>query len=296
MAKQKQNQAKGTNMDTDVDTSSMGENSTDELYRKQYKTYIDDISKPIDELGIQGDEDKAEILPPYRSELFQIDLTGNESDELVESVLDQIDEYATRLIFNPDQFILLIKQKPSLIFNDIVIKFTIRKLQSLILQNNSMNPEFEKTGQTVVKAMKILEDAGLSIFKPKQAPKRANIVKNALYSWKANPREFISMLTITRENMVERINCIMRERNMRFRQSKNKSAVYRMAYKQMYGQKPSVPEIVIKKYLDRPTAMSVIFLSEQCGVSFESAISFWKSSTIPSEIKKKVHRGKPKIF
>jgi len=264
--------------------------------KEEFEAYLEEISKPFDEAIIPEQEDEIEFMSPYKSELFQIHVTGNENQEYLESVAEMIDEYTTRLIKNPDQFIRMIRNKPSLILNDIVVQFTIRKLQRIIVADKRISTPFEKTGEEAINAIKILKDADISIFKPHNAPKRTNIVDNALYGWRENPEQFVSMVSITRQNIVEQVNEILKETGTKTRNPDKKVQIYKEAYERIYNRKLTDRlKKALERHSDGTTLIAVAFISRQYRVSPESAISLWKSSKIPSELKKSAIKYKPKI-
>jgi len=287
MAKSKQNKTKVNNTGTNTDTEEEIKRQIVEKAHKQHTAYIEKIKTPFEESYIPEKEEYIQILPPYESNVFNISLSGTESQEYIESVLDEIDELATRLIANSDQFVTILQNKPSLILNDIVIKHAILKLQKIIRADPFIGTGLKHTGALVIDAIEILERAGIMVFKPKSSPKKKNIKKNELYSWERNPLEFASLVNVVKQDFDSELSKIKEETGADYKTKAQKVKVIKEIYKRLYNKKLTVPERYLESYATRPKLIAVIFVSELRGVSSSSAIRLWKSSSIPSSLKNK---------
>ena len=149
MSKRRQKETKRDLVDTSMDTFKEYDNIDFERLNKWYDDLQKRIHEPFDpsELNIE-EETEIEFTVPLKSKLFHIEIRGDEDEDYIDILREKVEELARRLINNPDTFISLIRRKPSLIWTDGVIQYTIRKLQDII------NPEYldatisNKTGET----------------------------------------------------------------------------------------------------------------------------------------------------
>ncbi len=282
MPKVKQTYPKIHNINTSSDTS---KEYSDKISEKYYEEDYYELhqKEPFDSsiLAIEQ-EYEVKIKPPYESELFKISFKGDEPEELIEDIQFEVELLACRLINNPDTLIDLIRKKPSLILNDYVIKYTIRKLQRRI-NPKEYSSSTEKTGEAAKSAIKIFKEAGIRSFIPRNAPKTNFPWGGELYNWKANPTILAKMVGLLRgefDNYLE----------SEIRRNRNKEEFYKIVYEQIHNKRlPTHLVNLISKYCHSQIYIALIFIADYDRSSPEATIAFWKKE-VPKEVRKLAHR------
>jgi len=247
----------------------------------EQKNYLEDISKPFDKEFISVPEEKEVTLNfPIRSELFGINYEGNEDEETLESLKDDLTEIAARFFNNPDQFRKLINNQPSLIFNDSVIQYTILKLQRET-KNKDSGMNIYKTGESAQQARKILQDAGLGLFVPKSIGK-TNLPEGMLYEWKGNPRSLVTLVSIVRQELEVEFSKYKKSR-------KSRAEIFTDIYKKIYkSEVPQEIEKLIDRREDKKMEIAIGFIAYEHHTPIDSTIKFWYQE-IPKDLKKLAH-------
>lgn len=250
---------------------------------KWYDEYIKSITEPFDESIFKfEDEDLIEIVgPPYNSEVFNFFCDPDKTHpELWDNIHHELDTLARRLINNPEQFINLIKKKPSLIMNDYVIKYTISKLQQTISLNYPHSMPEEKTPETIKNAIDLLKKAKLDLFIPPSRPK-TQYPSGMLAYWISHPTHFVKEVSSMKEKVLEKKRYYLAETRG------NTLEAYCRAYTSMSGKTISAE---IRKYITKhknsPLYISLVFFADRTKNKVAETIRTWKEK-IPTEIKDK---------
>jgi len=253
---------------------------SDEYCKKEHDKYIKSITEPFDESIFKfEDEDLIELGLPRTSEVFNFFCDPDKiNPELWDNIHYELDTLARRLINNPEQFINLIKKKPSLIMNDYVVKYTILKLQQTISLNHPATMPKEKTPKTIKNAIDILKKAKLDLFIPPSRPK-TKYPSEMLAYWISSPTLFVKEVSLMRRKVIE-------EKGPRS-SGRNIFDFYCNVYSKLSGKEPSDK---IKKYISKhknaPLHISLVFVADKNKTKVAETIRTWKEK-IPPEIRER---------
>jgi len=226
--------------------------------------------RPFDENELDHLEKEVSVEIKYqkiiKSELLRIQVTEDDPEHLVENFKLNADILADRLINDSNTLLLILNLRPSLLFNDYVIKLVIQKLQSIM--NPSMNVSYDYISSTQSKnAKKILEQLGLKLFIPKNYPK-TNLSAGVLYHWRFNPSLFYILFARTKGALCSHTK----------KKRKIPLSGARWLYKKLFNKK-------ISKYLEKQftagSTMSInditlCIICDQHKLSLEAVKKFWQ--------------------